>query len=420
MLPWRKISLSASLRTPNSLWIGACRMMVLLGACHWCLGGFTPDRAWGEETSAQSYPSTGSSSAESSAQSSPKTDASGQEYSFFRPSADYSWRFFPTPEEVQKYRKSWNPFSHGPILANSPDVQPKNQWLVQMYVFSEIGNTQYGNSIDTRTKDASVHLKAIAPTFFIGYGITDNMEIDVAPQLLWYNSTPGQGPSLSGAGPSHHPNDIGLGDTTIYLKTRHRIQDPDSWKGTFTTYHGMSLPTSQWFGTDTFGTHSVPGGFAPLGRLPATKFGGLSFTEGLMWRKNLEPMRYMASVYYTYTVPGSTGGISTYNGDIVNTRAIAEWIVDPKRGIGLALEFLSIHGMDYRLDGHALNVNPVSYNLIGLEPSVQYTLFHGESGALVAAAGVLFSVVGQNDINAVYPNMSIYYYWAKKGAPVMR
>ncbi|NOT22494.1 MAG: hypothetical protein HOP22_07185 [Nitrospiraceae bacterium] len=94
------------------------------------------------------------------------------------------------------------------------------------------------------------------------------------PQLLWYNSTAGQGPSLSGGHGSGHPNDIGLGDTTIYLKTRHRIQDPDSWKGSFTTYHGMSLPTSQWFGTDTFGTHPVPGGFAPLGRLPATKFGG--------------------------------------------------------------------------------------------------------------------------------------------------
>ena len=111
MLPWRKMAL-------------LCRMMMFLWACHWCLGGFTPDRVWGEETSAQS----------------PKTDASGQEYSFFRPSADYSWRFFPTPKEVQRYRKSWNPFSHGPILANSPDVKPKNQWLVQMYVFSEIGN----------------------------------------------------------------------------------------------------------------------------------------------------------------------------------------------------------------------------------------------------------------------------------------
>ena len=216
-----------------------------------------------------------------------------------------------------------------------------------MYVFSEVGNTQYGNSIDTRTKDSSVHLKAIAPTFFIGYGITDNIEIDVAPQLLWYNSTPGQGPSLSGAGPSHHPNDIGLGDTTIYVKTRHRIQDPDSWKGTFTTYHGMSLPTSQWFGTDTFGTHSVPGGFAPLGRLPATKFGGLSFTEGLMWRKNLEPMRFMASVYYTYTVPGSTGGHNRITA-ISSTRGPSQngsWTL---RG-GLAWPWSSSRSMDWTI-----------------------------------------------------------------------
>lgn len=51
-----------------------------------------------------------------------------------------------------------------------------------------------------------------------------------------------------------------------------------------------------------------------------------------MWRKNIAPFRFMGSVYYTYTVPGSTGGITTYNGDIVNARAIAEWIVDDKRG----------------------------------------------------------------------------------------
>jgi proteasome assembly chaperone (PAC2) family protein len=51
---------------------------------------------------------------------------------------------------------------------------------------------------------------------------------------------------------------------------------------------------------------------------------------------------------------------------------------------------------------------------------VQYTIFHDESGALVGAAGVLFSIAGQNDINAIYPNISLYYYWSKKGAPQMR
>jgi hypothetical protein len=301
-------------------------------------------------------------------------------------------------------------------------VQPKGQFLAQLYVFSEVGDEQFGNTLKgfPGAVPSSIKLRAVAPTFFFGYGITDNLELDIAPQLLWYNSFKNEGTSLSGGHGTAHPNDFGLGDTTIYLKWRVRVQDPDSWKGTFTIYNGVSLPTSQWFGTDTFGTHPIPGGFAPLGRLPATKFGGLAFTEGLMWRKNIRPFRYMASVYYTYTVPGSTGGQTTYNGDIINTRAIAEWILNDKQGLGFSLEFLSVHGASWRLDGHSLNVFPTSYNLIGIEPSIQYTLFHGPGGSLVAAAGCLFTLAGQNDINAIYPNMSIYYYWAKKGTPVMR
>jgi len=419
MSQWRKIALCASLRDPKSLCSVVCRMMVFLWACYWCLGGFTPDRVWAaEEGGAQTSTNTAPSS----------TASSTEEYSFFRPSPEWSTRFFPTPQEIQRYRKSWNPFSHGPILANSPDVQPKGQFLIQLYVFSEVGNEQFdsnGMQAFNSSGPSSTKLRAVAPTWFLGYGITDNIELDIAPQLLWYNSFQGTGPSLSGHG-SGHANDIGLGDTTIYLKTRIRVQDPDSWKGTFTLYHGISLPTSQWFGTDTFGTHPIPGGFAPLGRLPATKFGGLSLTEGVMWRKNVQPFRFMGSVYYTYTIPGSTGGHTTYNGDIINTRFIAEWIADDKRGLGFSLEFLSVHGLSWRADGHSLDrnlistVNPVNYHLIGIEPSIQYTLFHGDSGALVAAAGCLFTLAGQNDINAIYPNMSIYYYWAKKGAPVMR
>ena len=96
---------------------------------------------------------------------------------------------------------------------------------------------------------------------------------------------------------------------------------------------------------------------------------GLGFTEGLMWRKNIEPFRFMASVHYTYTVPGSTGGINTYNGDIINTRFIIEYIADAKRGLGYALELLSVHGLDFRLDGHDLNLKPTSYSLLGAEPS---------------------------------------------------
>ena len=381
MLPWRMMAL-------------VCRMMMFLWACHWCLGGFTPDRVWGEESSAQSSPNTGSSS---------------EERSLWNP---LHWKLTPTDEEVQKYRKSWNPFTHGPILANSPDVQPKGQWLLQAFVFSAVGHQQYPNRLTTDTVNSPTHLRAIAPTLDIGYGITDNLELDVFPSLVWYNSTK---TTESSSGHSSAASDVGIGDTTIYLKYRAVVQDPDSWRTSFTFYNAVTLPSSQWFGT-----HPIPGGFSPLGRLPATKFGGLGLTEGLMFRKNLEPFRIMGSIYYTYTVPGSTGGQNTYNGDIVNTRLILEYIADDKRGLAFDLELLSVHGLSQRLDGHDLNLNPKSFDLIGVEPSVQYNIFYDNTGGLVAAAGCLLSIAGQNDLNAIYPNFSMYYYWNPKGQPIMR
>ena len=395
MLPWRKMAL-------------LCRMMMFLWACHWCLGGFTPDRVWGEEGSAQPSPTTGSSSEERSTQPSPNTGSSREEVSLWKPS---TWR--NSQEDIQRYRRSWNPFSHGPLLANSPDVQPKGQWLIQAFVFSQIANAKYGNRLTTTTEASPVHLRAISPTFFLGYGITDNMEVDLVPSLIWYDSTKTTTPSSGGH--SSATSDMGLGDTTIYLKYRGVVQDPDSWRPSFTWYNSVTLPSSQWFAT-----HPIPGGFSPLGRLPATKFGGLGLTEGLMFRKNLQPFRIMGSIYYTYTVPGSTGGITTYNGDIVNTRLILEYIADDKRGLAFDLELLSVHGLTHRLDGHDLNLNPKSFSLIGVEPSVQYNIFYDNTGGLVAAAGCLFSIAGQNDLYAVYPNVSMYYYWNPKGQPIMR
>jgi hypothetical protein len=413
MLPWRKL----------------CQMIMFLWACHWCLGGFTPDRVWGQEKSAEASPSTGSPSEVKSAQTSPKTDPSGEEYSFWRPSPDYSWRFFATPQELQKYRKSWNPFSHGPILANSPDVQPQNQWLVQFFLFSAFGDKKFPNQLTTSSEPAAINLMAASPTLFIGYGITDNIEVDLVPSLIMYDAKPNSAfsgtPTLPNVSSGGHgatsKSEFGLGDTAIYLKWRIRVQDPDTWHPTFTNYFQVTLPTSEWAGTDP-----IPGGFSPLGRLPATKFGGLGLTEGLMFRKNIEPFRFMASAYYTYTAPGSTTtpgsteSHNTYNGDIVNTRLIAEWIADSKRGLGFAMEFLSVHGLPFRLDGHDLNLNPTSFSLIGVEPSVQYTVFHDESGGLAVAAGAIFTIAGQNNLDAIYPNISMYYFWSKKGAPLMR
>ncbi|OLB55482.1 MAG: hypothetical protein AUI03_06855 [Nitrospirae bacterium 13_2_20CM_2_62_8] len=326
------------------------------------------------------------------------------------PPTVHGFEWVPSPEEIQKYRRSWNPFSHGPILNTGVDIQPKGQYLIQPFVFGQVGHEQYGNKLTTDSSDAQTHLRAVAPTLIFAYGITNHVELNVAPSWVWFEAS-----KATPSGERTIDTDTGPGDTTIYLKYRPIVQDPDTWRPSITQYNGITLPTSQWFGTTP-----IPGGFSPLGRLPGTKFGGLSFTEGVLFRKNLQPFRLNGGVYYTYTAPGSNAGMNTYNGDIVNTRFIVEYIADDKRGLGFNAEFLMLNGLPFRLDGHDVNLKPTSFSLIGVEPSIQYKFFHDEKGALVGAVGVLFSIMGQNDVNAIYPNISLYYYWSTTGKPQMR
>lgn len=128
------------------------------------------------------------------------------------------------------------------------------------------------------------------------------------------------------------------------------------------------LPTIRWTGTER-----PPGGFAPLGRLPATRFGELGFTEGITFRKNRNPFRISGGVYYTYSAPGSDAGRTTYVGDIINTRLI-------------------------------------------FEPVIQFKF----TDSLVKAVGMLFTVAGQNARDAIYPNFSFQWYWNKGKQVIMR
>ena len=316
----------------------------------------------------------------------------------------------PSDDEILKYRRSWNPMANGPILISGVDIQPKGQFLFQPFIFGETGHEKFGNQLSTSPSDSTDHLRAVAPTGIFAYGINNHVELNVAfSGIYWESSRPG------GAGGGRTvDSESGVGDTTIYLKYRPTVQDPDGWRPSITIYNQIVLPSSEWFGTK-----SVPGGFSPLGRLPATRFGALSFTEGVMFRKNLQPFRISGGVFYTYTTPGSTAGMNTYPGDIVNTRLVVEHILNDERGFGYNLEFVTLHGLPYRLDGHQLNINPTSFSLFGVQPTIQYKFFQDENGALVGATGVLFTVAGQNNIDAIYPNISLYYYWGK-GKVLMR
>lgn len=313
-------------------------------------------------------------------------------------------QWVPTQEEIRKYRQSWNPLSNGPILLSAVDIDPAGQFHSQYFVFGEIGHQSFSNTLSTHMTNSSLHLTAVEPLLTLGYGLTDHLEFDAAFTALYWNAsqeTEGGRTSSSGSG---------LGDTALYLKYRPVIQDPDSWRPSITIYNQLGLPTSTWAGTPP-----IPGNFTPLGKLPATSFGSLSLTEGVLLRKNVNPFRFSGGVFYTYAVPGNSAGMTTYQGDIINTRFITEYIFDEKHGLGFNIELVTVHGLSNRLDGHPVNVNPTSFNLFGIELAFQFKF-----GPVVGAVGVLFTVAGQNDIAAIYPNLSLYYYWAQNGEGLMR
>ncbi|WP_447972195.1 hypothetical protein [Nitrospira sp. Kam-Ns4a] len=323
--------------------------------------------------------------------------------------------FRPAPaEDIERYRKSWNPFAAGPMLNPAIDIQPKGQTVVHPYVFGQTGHALFGNQFGTDTTNNPTHLSASLFLLPYEYGITDSLEGVIALSWVDWFATQQHG------SPSDSRNAHGLGDTSLFLKHRLVVQDPDSWRPTVTWFHGWVLPSSKWAETTP-----IPGGFAPIGRLPSTRFGDQTFTEGIMLRKNLQPFRLMAAGYYSYGTPGNAGGVHKYGGDLINWRVMVEHVLDDARGFGYVIEFMGLHGLAWRLDGHGVNIaapavtthphNTPVFNILGAQPTIEYKF----SNNIVIAGGVLFTPFGQNNLNAVYPNFTLYYYWGSKGRPVL-
>lgn len=337
------------------------------------------------------------------------TKSTTQEPSLWNP---LTWKWVPSDKEILKYRRTWNPLSNGPIMISGVDIHPKGQFTFHPFVFTQISEKRFGNDLTVDRTTSPTHSYQVAPLVTTAYGITDHLELNVAfASSTWWarDSTQfnqGQGGPVT--------TDTGLGDTQIYLKYRPIIQDPDGWRPSVTTFHQLVLPTSRWI----TGTESPPGGFAPLGRLPATRFGSTTWTEGVLLRKILQQFRISGGLFYSYHLPGSDAGQNTYPADVVNTRLIVEHILDEKRGFAYNIEFVGLHGVPWRADGHEINRGVKhGFNVLGVNPAVQWRF--GQSN-FVGAAGVLFTVAGQNVQDAIYPNFSIYYYWSKTGKVIMR
>jgi hypothetical protein len=324
-----------------------------------------------------------------------------------------AFEWVPSDEAIQKYRRSWNPFSEGPLLLQSVDIHPKGQLSVRPFVFSQISEKSYGNKLSTPAdrKAGPNHLYSVSPLITVTYGLSDHLELGAATSWNTFWARDSQGFDRGQGGPL--TTNTGLGDLSLNIKYRPVVQDPDSARPSFTNYSQIVLPTSRW----VTGTERPPGGFAPLGRLPATRFGELGFTEGLTFRKNNKPYRISGGAYYTYSAPGSDAGQTTYVGDIINTRLAYEHFLDDKQGLALNIELATLHTTTWRADGHSINRGQRSGStVVGVEPAIQWRI----SDTWVAAAGVLFTVAGQNTADAIYPNFAIQWYWNQGKKVIMR
>lgn len=307
---------------------------------------------------------------------------------------------------LARYRRIWNPFSAGPELVSSADLQPRGQLFVRPYVYSEIAYAQYGGGWGIATHGLARKLFSMAPQVEFSYGILDWLEYEMyVPETSWWQSA-GDGAASA--------NGHGLGDVTAFLKVRFHVQQPDDLIPSLTETLFVTLPTSDWSGA--VGTPPVPGGFAPLGRLPSTHFGAPELTDAILFRKNLRPFRLSGGLYYSFAIPSTSQGVRQHFGDIFQYRLAFEHFLDDAKGFGYAVEVVGIHGLPFRLDGQGVNAGRSTFGLVGVQPTVEYDF----TDKIVGAAGVLFTLAGADDVTAIYPNLSLYYYWNPHGKVVAR
>lgn len=305
----------------------------------------------------------------------------------------------PTDEELTRYHSSWNPRTHGANYTEGADLVLQGQWSVRAYVQGQIGHGNFENQSTTRANATPFSPDAVEPDVIVTYGLTKHLNVEMSMSGLYWQS--------NNTDSDNRKSGSGIGATSFILKYRPIVQNPDSWRPSVGFYTKLSLPTNRWLGTP-----DIPGGFTPMSRVPSSRFGSIAGTEGLLIRKNLKPFRVSGDVFYTYNAPGGQHGRTIYGGDLVSTRLAVEHILNGETGFGYLLELATLHQLATRLDSHSVNSSPATFWLIGVQPALEYTFLNRDSGAhLVGALCVMFTVAGNNDLRAIYPNISFKYFF---------
>jgi len=302
------------------------------------------------------------------------------------------------PDALAAYRHSWNPLTSGPDLMPQADTLPEGEFNVRFFMYGRFTQAQYSDSGGITGLPPGYSQTQLLDLFAMFYGLDLNTELVFLPSVVTTFSTQ-NGTSLNGSG---------LNDLTFGIKHRWIIQDPFTGRPSFTTAFLVTLPTTSWLGTP------VPvGGLPPINVVPSTHFGTPAFTGIAMLRKNVKPLRLIGDLYYTLSVPGTisatAGDAPAFSqfGDLVQYRLGVEDVVDDKSGLGFILEIAGLSGLPFSIDGLPVNTHPSTFNLVGVQPTIEYNL----TPRLAASFGVLFPAFGNNEYLATTPNFSLWYYF---------
>ncbi|MHB1285010.1 MAG: hypothetical protein ACYCYP_00380 [Leptospirales bacterium] len=302
------------------------------------------------------------------------------------------------PDSLAAYRKMWNPITGGPNFTPLADTLPEGELNGRMFFYSRFTQAQYTDSGGITGLPNGFYQTQLLLLGAIYYGWDSNTELVLLPSMITtFSETDGQ--SLNGTG---------LNDLTMGIKHRWVIQNPSSWRPSISSAFLVTLPTSAWLGTPV-----QKGGLPPLSVVPSTHFGSPALTTGLFVRKNVQPFRLMGDLFYTFNfpttgvLPGNSSSRQIQYGDLAQYRLALEDVFNDKTGFGGILELVGLSGLPFSIDGIRTSVQPTNFNLVGLQPAVEYNL----TERLMFSAGVLLPVFGNNEYMAMTPNFSIWYYW---------
>ncbi len=278
------------------------------------------------------------------------------------------------------------------------DTLPEGEFNARFFMYARFTQGQYTDSGGITGLPQGFSQTQLLNLFAMFYGLDINTELVFLPSVITTFSTE-NGIPLNGAG---------LNDLSFGIKHRWIIQDFSSLRPSFTTAFLVTLPTTSWLGTP------VPvGGLPPINVVPSTHFGTPAFSTIAMLRKNVQPLRLIADVYYTFSVPGTITAVAgdppVYSqfGDLLQYRLGVEDVIDDKNGLGFILEIAGLTGLPFSIDGLAVNTHPSAFNLLGVQPTIEFNI----TPRLAASIGVLLPAFGANEYLATTPNFSLWYYF---------